>query len=36
MVGSASVVLIAIALVACALPARTAAKIDPIQALRND
>ena len=34
--GSASIVLIAIALGACMLPARRAAKIDPIQALRAE
>jgi putative ABC transport system permease protein len=34
--GSASAVLIAIALTACALPARTAAKIEPMQALRSE
>ena len=34
--GSASTVLIAISLAACALPARRAAKIDPIQALRAE
>jgi putative ABC transport system permease protein len=34
--GSASIVLIAIALGACVLPARRAAKIDPIQALRAE
>jgi predicted permease len=33
---SASIVLIAIALVACALPARRAARIDPLQALRTE
>jgi ABC-type antimicrobial peptide transport system permease subunit len=35
-IGSASIVLIAIALGACVLPARRAAKIDPIQALRAE
>jgi putative ABC transport system permease protein len=35
-VGSASIVIIAIALGACLLPARRAAKIDPIQALRTE
>ena len=34
--GSASILLIAIAFVACTLPARRAAKIDPIQALRAE
>ena len=34
--GSASIVLITIALGACVLPARRAAKIDPIQALRAE
>jgi putative ABC transport system permease protein len=34
--GLASIVLIAIALGACVLPARRAAKIDPIQALRTE
>jgi len=34
--GLASIVLIAIALGACVLPARNAAKIDPIQALRTE
>lgn len=34
--GFASMVIIAIALVACALPARRAARIDPLQALRTE
>lgn len=34
--GSASIVIVAIALGACLLPARRAAKIDPIQALRTE
>jgi ABC-type antimicrobial peptide transport system permease subunit len=34
--GSASIVLFAIVLGACVMPARRAAKIDPIQALRAE